>query len=120
MTDPTRPASVLRADGLAIALVAVLLYRELGLAWWIFAMAFLAPDLVFLAYLAGARVGAAAYNAAHTYLWPAMLFGAGLAREQTWLMAAGLIWLAHIGVDRTLGFGLKYPERFRTTHLQKV
>ncbi|KPK04717.1 MAG: hypothetical protein AMS20_08320 [Gemmatimonas sp. SG8_28] len=120
MTDLTRPAPVLRADGFAVALAAVLLYRELGAAWWVFAVAFLAPDLAFLAYLAGGRAGAAAYNLAHTYLWPVVLFGVGLVGERSALMAAGLIWLAHIGVDRALGFGLKYPERFRTTHLQKV
>lgn len=107
MVELTRPALVRRADGVAVALVAVLLYRELGVAWWIFAVAFLAPDLVFLAYLAGRRAGAAAYDLVHTYLWPALLFGAGLVGERAGLMAAGLIWLAHIGVDRAIGFGMK-------------
>jgi len=107
MTALTRPALVRRADGFAVALAAVLLFRELGVAWWIFAAAFLAPDLVFLAYLAGARAGAAAYNLVHTLLWPALLFGLGLLTERTGLMAAGLIWLAHIGVDRAVGFGPK-------------
>ena len=107
MTDPSGPALVRRADGLAVLLLAVLLYRELGVAWWVFAVAFLAPDVVFFAYLAGSRTGASAYNMAHTYLWPAGLFAIGLAGERAWLMAAGLIWLAHIGLDRMLGFGLK-------------
>lgn len=104
---PTRTALVRRADGVAVLLVAMLLYRELGVAWWIFAVAFLAPDLVFLAYLAGARAGAAAYHAVHTYLWPALLFGVGLLAERAGVMAAGLIWLAHIGVDRAVGVGPK-------------
>jgi hypothetical protein len=32
----------------------------------------------------------------------------------------GLIWLAHSGFDRMLGFGLKYPTFFGDTHLRHV
>ncbi len=107
MPDPTHPSVLRRLDGLAVAVIALFLYRELGVSWWIFLVAFLAPDVVFFAYLAGSRTGAASYNMVHTYLWPAGLFAIGLAGEHTWAMAAGLIWLAHIGADRMLGFGLK-------------
>jgi hypothetical protein len=31
-----------------------------------------------------------------------------------------LIWFAHIGTDRFLGYGLEYPTRFKDTHLQRV
>jgi len=107
MPDPTRPSVLRRLDGLAVAGIALLLYRELGVSWWIFLVAFLAPDLAFLGFLGGKRAGTAAYNLLHTYLWPALLFAFGLAGERTWLMAAGLIWLAHLGVDRALGFDLR-------------
>lgn len=120
MRDPTRPTVILRLDGLAVALVAILLYRELGVAWWIFAAGFLAPDLAFAAYLAGPRIGAAAYNVVHTYLWGVALFGVGLFGAHASLMAAGLIWIAHVAIDRLVGFGLKYPDGFRRTHLQRV
>ena len=120
MRDPTRPSFVLRLDGLAVAVVAILLYRELGAGWWVFAAAFLAPDLVLAAYLAGPRVGAMLYNAVHTYLWGAGLFGLGLLSARSALMAAGLIWVTHVAFDRLLGLGLKYAEGFRTTHLQRV
>ena len=32
-------------------------------------------------------------------------------------MALALVWLAHIGLDRLLGMGLKYNDRFAHTHL---
>jgi len=35
-------------------------------------------------------------------------------------VAISLIWIAHIGIDRVLGYGLKYPTAFKDTHLQKV
>ena len=120
MRDPTRPSIVLRLDGLALAVVAMLLYRELGTAWWIFAVAFLVPDLVLAAYLAGPRIGAMLYNLVHTYVWGAGLFGLGLLSARSALMAVGLIWVTHVAVDRVLGLGLKYPEGFRTTHMQRV
>ncbi len=120
MHDLTRPTVLLRIDGLAVMVVALLLYRELGIAWWMFAAAFLAPDVALLAYLAGPRVGALFYNIVHTYLWGAGLFGLGLLTARASLMAVGLIWVAHVAVDRALGLGLKYPEGFRTTHLQRV
>ena len=120
MHDPTQPRFVLRADGLAIALIAVLLYRELGVAWWVFVVGFLAPDLSLLAYLSSARAGAVVYNAAHAYLGGAVAFGVGLLFESVPLLTIGLIWVAHVGIDRAIGFGLKYPEEFRRTHLQRV
>ena len=36
------------------------------------------------------------------------------------LRCAGLIWCAHIGFDRALGYGLKYAEGFGFTHLRRV
>ena len=107
MPDPIRPSVLRRFDGLAVAGIALLLYRELGVSWWIFLVAFLAPDLAFLGFLHGKRAGTAAYNLVHTYLWSAGLFAIGFAGEHTWVMATGLIWLAHIGADRALGFGPK-------------
>ena len=86
-------------------------------SWVTFAILFLVPDLSMLGYLAGRRAGAAAYNLGHSYLGPAALGAAGLALHQTSLEWAALIWVAHVGFDRMLGFGLKYPEAFGATHL---
>ena len=81
---------------------------------------FLAPDLSFLGYLAGPRVGAIAYNLAHAIAGPILLALAGLFVPYEPAMAVALIWLAHCGIDRALGYGLKYQAGFGFTHLGRI
>lgn len=100
--------------------VAALLYGRDGASWWLFAVLFLAPDLSFVGYIAGPRAGAAAYNAAHTLLGPAALGIAGLWLANALAVALALIWAAHIGFDRLLGYGLKYAAGFGVTHLGRM
>ena len=73
-----------------------------------------------LGFLAGKRVGAAAYNLGHSYLSPALLGASGVALSQPLAVALALVWVAHIGFDRLLGYGLKYPTGFADTHLGRV
>ena len=121
MINQTRPAVILRFDGLAVTLLAVVLYRELGQSWWLFVVLFLAPDISILLYLLNTRAGSVAYNLLHTYLWPAILFSGGFLSARGLMMGIALIWLAHIGIDRALGLGLKYADSpFRDTHLQRT
>ena len=68
-------------------------------------------------YLANPRVGAAVYNLVHTYGGPLALYAYAIGTHNTQLVQLALIWTAHIGFDRMLGFGLKYPTRFKDTHL---
>ena len=114
------PRIVLRAEGAALLIVAVILYARLGGSWWLFAILFLAPDLSLLGYLAGARTGAVIYNAAHTLVAPALLAIVGLFLPGYILVPLALIWAAHIGFDRLLGYGLKYAAGFGFTHLGHV
>jgi len=81
---------------------------------------FLAPDLGIVGYVAGPTVGAVSYDVVHTYALPVALGIGGLLRTPRTAMQIALIWLAHIGFDRSLGYGLKYPSGFRDTHLQRV
>lgn len=111
------PRLLLRLEGLATFIVAVAVYRQFGQSWWLFALLFLAPDLAMLGYLAGPRVGSVAYNIAHFYLLPLLLAAIGLSVAQPVVAAVAVIWIAHIGIDRALGYGLKYPEGFAATHL---
>lgn len=108
----------LRAEGLAALAVALLLYMRGDYSWRLFALLFLAPDLSFAGYLAGPRVGAAIYNALHSYVGPLVLAVVLLATGRP--AAVPLIWAAHIGFDRLLGYGLKYPSRFGDTHLGAI
>jgi hypothetical protein len=114
------PRTLLRLEGLFVFVLSIALYGQLGESWWLFAVLFLTPDLSFLAYLAGPRAGAAAYNAVHTTIGPVLLALAGFLTAHQPAVAIGLIWLAHCGIDRALGYGLKYEAGFGFTHLGRI
>ena len=122
-TNPTdgvvtgAPNLLLRAEGLMVLAASAWAFAGPGASWWVFAGLLLAPDLAMLGYLRGPRVGAAAYNAVHTYLGPLALMGIGATAAMPLAVALGLIWAAHIGMDRAVGYGLKYPSAFKATHL---
>lgn len=111
---------LLRLEGLTLFAGMVLLYAVWGGSWLVFAVLFLAPDLSFIAYLAGARTGATVYNAAHSYMAPMALMTAGFGLASPLMLSVAMIWLAHIGIDRALGYGLKYPAGFAFTHLGRI
>jgi hypothetical protein len=114
------PRVLLRLEGLAILVATLVLYFEAGFGWLLLLVLFLAPDLSFVAYAFGPRIGALAYNALHTLVFPLALGTVGVVGELDTAAQLALIWLAHIGLDRLLGYGLKYPTAFRDTHLQRV
>jgi uncharacterized protein DUF4260 len=111
---------LLRLEGLALFAAMVLLYAVWGGSWWLFAVLFLAPDLSFLAYLTDAKTGAIVYNAAHSYLAPVALMTLGFGLAEPLTLSIAMIWLAHIGIDRALGYGLKYAAGFGVTHLGSI
>jgi len=113
----TAPRALLRLEGATTLAIATALYGIRGGSWALFAALLLAPDLSMLGYRAGPVAGAACYNAAHTYLVPIALGVVGLAAGSTAVPLMALIWAAHIGLDRALGYGLKYPDGFTATHL---
>jgi len=115
-----RPGVLIRLEGLTAAVLVAALYAFRGGGWLWFAVLFLVPDLSMLGYLAGPRVGAAAYNLLHTYTTAGVLAGVGVVTGHGFLVLCALILGAHIGVDRLLGYGLKYPTGFKDTHLQRL
>lgn len=107
----------LRLEGLMALFLATYLYAHQGGSWLAFAVLFFVPDVSFAGYMAGPRIGAALYNAAHSYVGPLILaaalpIGTGVP--------VALAWAAHIGFDRALGYGLKYPTAFSDTHLGQI
>ena len=114
------PRRLLHIEGLAVLTGALVLYFDAGYGWLLLVLLALAPDVSMLGYLAGARVGAQTYDVAHTYVLPVALAVAGIVAESSLATQLALIWLAHIGADRLLGYGLKYPTGFEDTHLQRV
>jgi hypothetical protein len=114
------PRAWLRFEGLALFAAAVWAYSRTGVGWPVFALLFFAPDLSLLGYLAGPRIGAALYNLLHSTVGPLALGGAGLATGHWALAGVAAIWLAHVGFDRALGYGLKHPGGFALTHLGRI
>jgi hypothetical protein len=110
---------LLRLEGLALAAVSAALYARTGSSWWMFAALWLVPDLSMLGYFVSPCWGARLYNAIHTTVTPITLALAALLLHVPGPLPYALIWLNHIGVDRLLGYGLKYPAGFGWTHLGK-
>ena len=114
------PWLLLRLEGAVAAFAAFVLYFHAGYAWWLLVVLALAPDVALVGFVAGPRAGAVAYNIAHTYAWPVALASVGALADADAAVQLGLIWATHIGVDRAVGYGLKYPTGFKETHLQRV
>jgi len=111
---------LLRLEGLVLFAAMTALYAVWGGSWTIYLLLFLVPDLSFLAYLSDAKFGALAYNAAHSYMAPVTLMTLGFGLASPLTLSIALIWLAHIGIDRALGYGLKYSAGFGFTHLGRI
>jgi hypothetical protein len=108
---------LLRAEGLAVAVASAIFYAQLGASWWLFGALWLAPDLSMLGYLRKPCFGARLYNTFHTYLLPAVLALMAWLLHVHGVLPIVVIWANHIGVDRALGYGLKFSEGFGWTHL---
>ena len=112
--------TIIRSESFAVLVLATATFFITGGNPWLFALCFFVPDVSFIAYTLGPKTGALAYNTVHSYLLPALLGALG------WLLAMPLLWqlalilAAHIGFDRTMGYGLKYASAFGATHLGRV
>ncbi len=110
----------LRAEGLAAGIAGVLVYSWLGGQWLPLVVLLFVPDISMVGYLRDARLGAQLYNLAHNWAVVLLVLGLGFLTGQTWLSLAGSILVAHVGVDRVAGYGLKYPTSFAETHLGRI
>jgi|tagenome__1003787_1003787.scaffolds.fasta_scaffold20692091_2 hypothetical protein len=116
-TVRSTPRVVLRIEGAVILGLAVFGYVRYGGSWWLFSLLLLVPDIGAIGYAAGPRFGAFTYNASHTYIGPAVLVVMGTVNSSPLILSLGLIWFAHLGMDRAAGYGLKYGDAFGHTHL---
>lgn len=112
--------AVLQAEGLMLLGAGALAFHALGQSWWLFAAVFFVPDLAFAAYLAGRRIGAFVYNCTHSLIGAASLGAFAYFAGDDMAGSLAAIWVAHIGFDRMLGYGLKYSSGFGDTHLLRM
>jgi hypothetical protein len=112
---------ILHLEGLAVLVAATLAYFLVLSGWWVaFVALLLLPDLSMIGFLRGTRLGALTYNLVHNYVLGLATVGLGVALASDPLTGAGLILIAHVGMDRALGYGLKFPTHFKDTHLQRL
>jgi uncharacterized membrane protein len=111
---------VVRAEWMAMFVAGVLGYLAMGGHPLLLLPLLLAPDLSMVGYLAGPRIGAITYNSVHNLVVALAALGIGWFVPVAWLALAGAILFAHVGMDRTLGYGLKLPTDFRDTHLGRI
>ena len=110
----------LRMEGLAVFAAGFVGFLALGLPWYAFALLLLVPDVSAIGYLRGPRIGAIVYNVAHDLFTGVAIAGIGLATGILPLAAFGAILVAHSGMDRLAGYGLKLPTSFQDTHLGRI
>lgn len=98
----------------------LLLYLHLDYSILLFSLLLLIPDISMIGYLFNAKIGSHFYNVGHSLVLPLILLVVALLNDLPTLLMIVIIWVAHIYLDRSLGFGLKYGHSFKETHLQKI
>jgi hypothetical protein len=111
------PRVFLRLDGLVLFVSSLLLFSHTHQHWWWVPVLLFLPDLFMAGYVRSTKIGALVYNLGHTYMLPTIVAIAGWYTNHFLVLAIGLIWLAHVGMDRFAGYGLKYEDDFKHTHL---
>lgn len=111
---------IISMEYLIAFLVSIFFYWHFEFSFLYFVLFLLLPDISMLGYIINTKVGALFYNIGHSLVVPAILLILGFVTVSAPLLMASIIWLAHIFLDRALGFGLKYAAAFTKTHLQQV
>ncbi|MGM0592576.1 MAG: DUF4260 domain-containing protein [Halobacteriota archaeon] len=114
------PRRLLQIEGLVVFVGATVAFFWVGGSVLLFVLSLLVPDLSMVGYLRDEHVGSALYNFGHLYLVPAVVGVVGVWQGSTPLLLGACVWTAHIGMDRAIGFGLKYPTAFGDTHFDRV
>jgi hypothetical protein len=120
ITSTTQTIILERLEGLALLAASITAYAITAPNWILFAVLLLSPDLAMIGYLRGPQIGAITYNLAHLKILPLALGITGLLTGNTLELQLALIWLAHIGMDRAAGYGLKLETGFSDTTFGKI
>ena len=110
----------LRLEGVAAFVAGLALYGWLGAPWLAVLPLLLLPDVSMVGYLRSPRLGALTYNVVHNWAAGLGVLGLGLATGSVPISVLGAILIAHVGMDRALGYGLKLPTSFQDTHLGRI
>ena len=110
----------IKLEELAMFLFSILLFSQMDYVWWVYLVFILTPDIGMIGYGVSTQVGAITYNIFH-HKGIAILVGIlGWYLVIPELQLAGIILFGHASMDRMLGYGLKYHDHFKNTHLGKI
>jgi len=101
-------------------LLSIYLFNQLHFAWWWYLALILAPDLSMIGYAVNNKIGAVCYNIFHHKGLAIAVYIIGSYLQNEVLQLTGLILFGHSSMDRMLGYGLKYFEAFKSTHLGEI
>lgn len=110
----------LKIEEMGMFALGVALFSVMEFSWWIFPALLFVPDISMAGYLFGSRAGAFVYNFFHHKGIATGIYIAGVFLNNPILMLAGIILFSHSALDRMLGYGLKYPDSFKNTHLGRI
>lgn len=111
--------TILKLEEAAMAAIAIyfLSIYNLGLSFWVWLFLFFTPDVGMLGYLINTKIGAVVYNLFHHKGIALVLSATGYYFHHELIIATGILLFAHASFDRVWGYGLKYPDSFKHTHL---
>jgi hypothetical protein len=111
--------TIIRLEEAALTAISIYLLTKynLGLPVWSWVLLFFSPDLSMLGYLFGTRAGAFTYNLVHHRGLALLIVGVGIMTAGSLFISIGILLFAHSSFDRMLGYGLKYDDDFKHTHL---
>lgn len=109
--------TLLKSEEGAIFLFCIFLFTKLSVAWWWFPALLLVSDISMIGYVVNPKVGAFTYNLVHHRLVALVIAVYALTSGNEYWQLAAIILVAHISMDRMLGYGLKYYDAFTNTHL---
>jgi hypothetical protein len=109
--------TVVKLEYVSLFLLSIFLYSQTQYVWWLYMVLFLLPDIGMIGYFINSKVGAVSYNLTHFLGTAVLLIFLGAVLDSSIIYLSGLIILGHSSVDRIVGYGLKYSDSFKHTHL---
>lgn len=109
--------NILKLEELGQFLLSIILFNQLGFNWWVFPACILLPDLSMVGYLIDTKTGAWLYNLFHHKFLAILILSLGFYFDHSSLTLVGVILFGHSAMDRIFGYGLKFNDSFKHTHL---
>lgn len=109
--------NLLKLEELGQLVLSIILFNQLEYSWWVFPACILLPDLSMIGYLINPKTGAWLYNFFHHKLIAITVLCLGFWLNNPLLSLTGTILFGHSAMDRMFGYGLKFNDNFKNSHL---